>query len=166
MKKPKTAIAISMLFTASIILVSAVSFADQKAEKGNKTTSTDVKRETREAIKAIENYSVEQRDKAIREIKVLIADLDARIDQMQSRIEKSWDELDQSSREKVRKTLKALREKRNDLSEWYGGLKHSSASAWDHVKAGFVEGYEALSNAFDKAESEFNSGAKGGKSGG
>lgn len=54
--------------------------------------------------------------------------------------------------------MKALRKKRNTLSEWYGSLQHSSASAWDHVKEGFVEGYEALADAFGKAESEFDRG--------
>ena len=50
-----------------------------------------------------------------------------------------------------------LRKKRNELSEWYGGLKHSSANAWDHVKDGFAEGYESLEDAFDKADKEFGS---------
>jgi hypothetical protein len=56
------------------------------------------------------------------------------------------------------------RKERNELSEWYGGLKHSSASAWNHVKKGFVEGYESFSKAFDNAESEFNP-EESGKSG-
>jgi len=73
--------------------------------------------------------------------------------------------MDQASREKAKKTLQALRKKRNELSEWYGGLKHSSADAWDHVKKGFVDGYEALAGAFDKAENEFGSDDSG-KSGG
>ena len=65
--------------------------------------------------------------------------------------------MDQASREKAKKNFTGLRKKRNELSEWYGGLKHSSADAWDHVKKGFVDGYEALASAFDKAENEFSS---------
>ena len=157
MKKLKGATAVSTLSAAVLIVVSAASFADQETKSENKGTSNDVKRETMEAIEAIKKYSIEKKDNAVREVKVVLEDLDARIDRMQSRIEKKWDEMDQASREKARKAIQALRKKRNELSEWYGGLKHSSADAWDHVKEGFVEGYEALDKAFDKAENELNS---------
>jgi hypothetical protein len=156
MKTAKTSTAASMLITAVMILISAVSFAGQKAGD-NKAPSKEVKQETMESIKAIKKYTVEKKDEAAREVKVLLEDLDVRIDRMQSRIENKWNEMDQASRESARKTIQALRKKRNELSEWYGGLKHSSVDAWDHVKEGFVEGYEALANAFDKAESEFSS---------
>lgn len=159
MKTPISSSAVSMLIAAVIILVSAVSFAGQKGQD-NETTSKDVKQETKEAIQAIKNYSFEQRDKAVKEVKVVLNDLDGRIDRMQSSIDKRWDEMSQSSRQKAREALKGLREKRNQLSEWYGGLKHSSASAWSHVKEGFIEGYDSVASAFDKAEDEFNSSSK------
>lgn len=165
MKTPKTSTVVPVLIAAAIILAAAMSFAGQKAGTENQATSTDVKRETSEAIQTIKNYSVNQRDKAVKDVKVVLEDLDDRIDRLQSRIQQRWDEMDQSSRERVAKTLKALRKQRNELSEWYGGLKHSSASAWGHIKEGFVKGYETLSNAFDRAESEFSTG-KSDKSGG
>ena len=34
-------------------------------------------------------------------------------------------------------------------------MKHSSAGAREHVKKGFPESYEALSEAYDKAVKEF-----------
>jgi hypothetical protein len=164
MKTLKTTTATSMLTIAVMILISAVSFAGQKSGD-DKTTSKDVKQETMEAIETIKKYTVEKKDEAVREVKIVLEDLDARIDRMQSRVENNWNEMDQASRKKAKKTLQALRKKRNELSEWYGGLKHSSADAWDHVKKGFVDGYEALAGAFDKAENEFGSDDSG-KSGG
>ena len=159
MKTPKAATAISMLIAGAVLLVSAVSYSGQ-AEQDNKTTSKDVKKETREAIQSIKNYSFEQRDKAVEKVKAVLNDLDSRIDRMQNRVEQKWNEMDQSSREKLRTSLKTLREKRNKLSEWYGALQYSSAKAWNHLKDGFVKGYESVANAFDKAEDEFSSGAK------
>lgn len=164
MKKLKAATAVSMLGAAALIMFSAATFADQQTASENKGTSKDVKQETMEAIEAIKKYSIEKKDKAVREVKVVLEDLDTRIDRMQSRIENKWNEMDQASRESARKTIQALRKKRNELSEWYGGMKHSSADAWDHVKEGFVEGYEAVANAFDKAENELSS-DESGKSG-
>jgi hypothetical protein len=165
MKTLSTATVIKTVLTAIIILACGSSFADQKAEGDDKSTANDVKRETLEAVQAIKSYSIKQRDTAVKDVKAALKNLDARIDSMQNRIEGRWDEMDQASREQMRETLRVLRKKRNEVSEWYGGLKHSSAGAWDHVKDGFVEGYKALSNAFDKAESEFKEDASDGSGG-
>ena len=147
---------VSMLITAALFLVSAVSYAGQ-TDQDNKTTSKDLKRETKEAIQAIKSYSYEQREKAVKEVKSVLNDLDGRIDGMQGQIEQKWNEMDQSSRKQMSNTMKTLREKRNQLSEWYGGLQHSSAGAWNHIKEGFIEGYDSVASAFDKAQKEFDS---------
>ena len=142
-----------------------MSSAGQQTTGKNSGTATDVKKETLEAVEALNNYSIEKKDKAASEVKVALEKMDASIDRMQNQIENKWDEMDQASRDKAKETMQALRKTRNELSEWYGGLKHSSADAWDHVKKGFVDGYEALAGAFDKAENEFGS-DESGKSGG
>ena len=75
---------------------------------------------------------------------------------MENRIGKKWGQMDQAARRKAGSTLASLRKQRNELAEWYGGLKYSSAEAWGHVKNGFLKSYEALSKSFGKAESEYN----------
>jgi len=70
-------------------------------------------------------------------------------------MEQKWELMDQAARENAQKTLKSLRQNRNNLAEWYGGMKHSSAKAWGHVKNGFIKSYEALLEAYDKAKKEF-----------
>ena len=155
MNKTKITILWSLL-AALLIMFSTSSIASEKKE--NKTTSAqDVKQETMEAMKAIKNYSYEQKDEAVKKVKAAMDNLDARIDRMQDDVQKNWNKMGQASREKANKTMKALRKKRNDLGEWYGGVKHSSANAWNHVKDGFVSGYESLSVSFDKAQKEFES---------
>ena len=144
------------MVAALILLFSGQLMANEKKESTS-TSAEDVKKETAEAMKAIKNYSYEQRDKAVKEMKTAMDNLDTRIDNMQSRIEKDWNEMSQASREKASNTLKILRKKRNDLSEWYGGLKHSSKKAWNDVKDGFASGYASLAEAFDKAQDEFTS---------
>jgi chromosome segregation ATPase len=157
--KPSTAVSI---FSAAILIIfSATTFADEQSANESKTTSEDVKQETMEAVEAIKKYSIEKKDNAVSEVKVALKNLDARIDRLQNRIENKWDEMDQASRDKAKATMQALRKKRNKLSEWYGGMKHSSANAWADVKNGFVKGYEALANAFNNAESEFSSDESG-----
>jgi len=144
-----------VMVAALMLLFSAPLMASEEKES-QPTSAEDVKKETAEAMQAIKKYSYEQKDKAVKETKAAMDKLDIRIDDMQSRMEKNWNEMSQASREEASKTLKTLRKKRNDLSEWYGGLKHSSAKAWNHVKDGFASGYESLAEAFEKAQGEFS----------
>jgi len=124
-------------------------------QKNHETTAREVSQEVKEAIESIENYSEDKRDEALKKVKMVIHDLDARIDGLEDQAAKRWDRMDQAAREKARSTLKSLRKKRNKLAEWYGGMQHSSTKAWQHVKKGFLESYEALSEAYAKAVKEF-----------
>jgi hypothetical protein len=122
---------------------------------GGKTTAKDVSRKAGETGRAIKDYTVEQRDEAIKQAKAGLDDLDARIRRMERKLDSEWDHMDQAARKKARATLNALRRERNEAAEWYGGLKHSSAESWEQVKAGFVKSYEALKESFAKARKEF-----------
>ena len=63
--------------------------------------------------------------------------------------------MDQATRDKANATLKSLRKQRTELAEWYGGMQYSSVNAWEHVKKGLLDSYEALSKAYNKALKEF-----------
>ena len=156
MKTTKALILIVGIVAVWSIFPAAVSFAEQPAGKEDKTTSQDLKKETSEALQALKNYSVDKKNKAVKEAKVIMDDLDARIDRIQKDVSKRWDKMDQAAREKTEDTLNALQKQRNHLSEWYGGVKHSSADAWDQVKDGFIKSYENLANSFEKAKQEFS----------
>jgi hypothetical protein len=143
------------VFSTALLVLSSPVVAG-KTTTDDKTTSTEVQSETIEALKTIKTYTLEQKDQAVASVGAMLDDLDARMDDMQQRIEGKWDQMDQASRERINATLKKLRRQRNELSEWYGGMKHSSAKAWDHVKEGFAEGYESLVESFDSAEDEFD----------
>ena len=161
MKIQKTAAVILFIVSVFILQFSATAIAGQPEKQDTKVTPKDMKRETLEAVRAIKQYSANQKDKAVKEIKSVLAHVDYRIDQMQHRVEKEWDSMDQASRKKARETMTGLRRLRNNLSEWYGRLEHGSAGAWGDVKDGFLNSYEVLTNAFDKAETEFSSNMKG-----
>ena len=121
----------------------------------SKTTAKDVSKKVGDAGKAIKDYTVAQRDDAIKSAKAALDDADRRINRLERRLESDWERMDQAAREKARATLRALRKERNELAEWYGGLKHSSAEAWDQVKAGFAKSYQTLRESFVKAGKEF-----------
>ena len=140
------AFAVGALFAVSSLAAEA---------PGGKTTAKDVSRKAAETGRAIKDYTVEQRDEAVKSAKAALDELDANIRSLERKLESDWDKMDEAARKKARETLDALRRQRNELAEWYGGLKHSSAEAWDDVKTGFSKSYDALKGAFAKARKAF-----------
>ena len=153
MKTRKSRKAFLMFITAAFFAIGSVSLGAQTSGPG--TTIKDVKEKTEGAVQAIKDYSVNQRDEAVKKAKAAMDELDVRINSMESQLDKKWAQMDQSARKKVRETLTVLRKQRNEAAEWYGGLKHSSSKAWEDVKKGFLKSYQELRDSLDKARSEF-----------
>jgi len=141
------------LALGALLAVSTLSFAAEPS--GGKTTAKDVSKKVEDTGKAIKSYSLAQRDEALKKARAALDDLDARISRLERKLDNDWDKMDQDARKKARATLRALRKERNEAGEWFGGLKHSSAEAWEQVKAGFVKSYEDLKKSFSKARKEF-----------
>ena len=126
------------------------------AEEGKDRSSLEaVKQETRDLLKALKGYSARQREQAIRETRAALADLDRRIEDLETRIEKNWETMDRSARQQARETLKTLRRQRVRVAEWYGSLKSSSGDAWGHMKEGFADAYRDINDAWEKARKEY-----------
>lgn len=129
--------------------------AGTSAEDGGKTTTKEVRREVGDAAEAIKNYTADKRDDAVRHAKTALDELDARIKAMEARIDKNWDKMDKAAREKARATQEALRKQRVVAAEWYGGLKNSTAGAWEGTKKGFSDAYKSLRSSWEKADREY-----------
>jgi peptidoglycan hydrolase CwlO-like protein len=144
--------------TTLTIAVAALTFAFAAAPQlsmADETTAKDVGKKLSEAGTAIKDYSVDQRDEAVKAARAALDDLDASINRLAADIDGKWDKLDASARKKAYESMDKLRKERNDAAEWMGGLKHSSKDAWGEVKNGFAKSYEALANSFSKAKEEF-----------
>jgi rare lipoprotein A (peptidoglycan hydrolase) len=141
-----------------VILLVAVALTVFFAETvfGEKTSKMEVKKEVQEATETIKKYSIEQRDEAVKSTKSTLDKMDKRIDQMESDLNKKWKNMTESAREQKQKSIHALKKKRNEVAEWYGGLKHGSANAWEEIKTGFSNAYEVLGDAVNKAEKELS----------
>jgi len=139
------AIAVSLLALA----LSQPSLADDTP--AGKTTANDVSRKADETARAVKDYTVQQRDDAVRHAKAALDDVDARIRRLETKVDDDWSRMDEAARRKARATLDTLRKERNEAAEWYGGLEHGSAEAWDEVKSGFVKSYDSLKESIGKA---------------
>lgn len=114
-----------------------------------------VKHEWGEAVEVLGNYSAAQRDAAVASAERTLTAMDQRIERLEARTRQQWGKLTQSAREARELTLRKLRAQRNQVAEWYGGMKHSSAGAWESVKQGFIDSYAVLSESFSAAREEF-----------
>jgi hypothetical protein len=119
------------------------------------TSIEDVKKETQDLLQTIGSYTADKKDEAVQKTKEGLNKLDRRIDALEARIDKNWEDMSQTARTEAREKLKALRKQRNQVAEWYGSMKTSSADAWGHMKKGFSEAYKALEDAWAKSEKEF-----------
>ncbi len=119
-------------------------------------SSKEMKKEVSEAASAIGDYTIEQKDAAVSKAKEMMAALDQKTDSLERKLEANWENMQQASRGKYQKSLKELREKRNQLSEWYGGMKQSSKEAWTEVKKGFASTYDGVVKAYEDTEEEIS----------
>jgi Skp family chaperone for outer membrane proteins len=141
------------LRTFALALALAAASQLSLADDTGKTTAKDVGRKVEDTGKAIGSYTIAQRDQAIKSAQAAVADLDARLRRMERKVDEDWDKMDAAARKRARATLNALHKERDEVAEWYGGLKHGSAEAWDEVKGGFVKSYEGLKQSLGKASS-------------
>ena len=151
MKSQRIFCPVIMVAAIAILGITSICFAETSTDK---TTMEEVKQEMQDAIQVLKEYSVDQRDEAVKDTKAALNRLDNRIEALETRIDNNWDTMNEDVREKTRATLKSLRKQRTQMAEWYGSLKSSSAAAWEDIKKGFSDAYTSFYNAWEKAEKE------------
>lgn len=149
MKSRRNAVWTDVGTTLLLVLVTAGGVRADDAAKKDMTAKVEA------AAEAIKNYSVAQKDEAIKSAKTTLEDLDARLKQMEDRLDKEWNQMDSTARNTARTSIRTLHEQRTELADWYGQLKQSSAAAWQQVKQGFVNSYEMLRESVAKAQKGF-----------
>jgi len=145
----------SISIVIALLAISPLSYASPTSDK---TSIEEVKKETSDLIQTLKSYTANQRDEAIRKTKSALDDMDERIKALQAHINNDWDKMDKETRKKSQAGLKALREQRTRVGEWYERLKNSSVDAWGHMKKGFSDAYGSLYDAWEKSEKEFGAG--------
>lgn len=146
----------SVLVLTVLVMVGAspLSLAETTDDKA---TLTEVKQEAQDLMHAIKGYGIEQRDEAIAQTQSALDKMDKRISQLENRVDERRDTMSAASRQETRAALQALRQRRIELAEWYGGMKSSTGDAWEEMKSGFVDAYSTLGDAWEDAQQEFES---------
>jgi len=142
----------SICTLAAQVVLAPLSMAAEP--ESSKVTAKDVSKKADDAARAVGKYTIQQRDEAIKSARSALDDVDARMRALDRKVDREWDQMDQAARKKARAAQAALRKERDEVAEWYGGLKHSSAESWDDVKSGFVSSYQKLKASFAKARKD------------
>ena len=121
----------------------------------DRATVQELQREWDQAIEALKTYSATQREEALARAERLLESMDVRIDRLEATAADEWSQLSEGLSERRKETMQSLREQRRELAAWYGGMRHSSALAWEEVREGFVEAYGSLSESFTDALAAF-----------
>nr|WP_320009648.1 hypothetical protein [uncultured Desulfobulbus sp.] len=111
------------------------------------TENSNVGKEVNEAVEAIGQYSIEQKDAALADAHKLMNKLDKRIEVLEAKIK-------EGAQEKYSSSLETLKQKRKELSKQYASLKASSGDVWDEMKQGFSNAYDALTRSWDNIEED------------
>jgi flagellin-specific chaperone FliS len=114
-------------------------------------TRGEVQKEVKEAMDAIKNYTYEKREDALQRAKKALGELDAELARREEKLSQDWSEMSELARERARETSAELRQRRQELAEWYGGMKHGSQRAWDEIKSGFTDAYAELKKAWEQS---------------
>lgn len=122
----------------------------------NNPADSKLRQEIDQAVDAIRSYSAERRDEAAANARRAAEDLDRQMARLQERTDQSWNRMSQAARTRSQATMAGLRQRRNAMAEWYGGMRHSSTAAWAEVRSGFVTSYHELADALRKARADFD----------
>ncbi len=138
-----------------VLFAGTMAHASEQRPEDKKPGMTEVKQKVGDAVQAIKQYSIDQKDQALAKAREALDKMDSKMDQLENRSREKWQQMSKASRAKTEEELRELRKKRNDIAEWYGGMKQSSARSWNKVKKGFVDSYHSLEQSFDKVAKKF-----------
>jgi len=115
------------------------------------TTSSDLAKETKEAMQAFKAYMIDKKKDAVAYGKELLNKTDAEIDKLQAEADGASGDAKQAYQE----SIEDLKKKRTVAAEKLDALGEASADSWDDAKRGFSEAYKSLYEAYKDALTNF-----------
>jgi hypothetical protein len=137
------------LMLVGILGMSSFCYAETESSQ---TSIEEVKKESQDLLKSIRSYSVDKKDEAVEKAKEGLSKLDKLIASQQAKLDKNWDSMNDTAREKAAENLTALREQRDQVSTWYDSMKTSSVDTWERMKKGYSDGYDAFEKSWGESE--------------
>lgn len=157
MKKNRTSWLSLLIVLGCMVLLSMAPVVLAAQQANEKTSAADVKEKATATYESLKKYTLEQKDEAVAAADEKLKELDTRIAQIQKDLDERWQQMSEATRKKTQESLQELHKEREKVAEWYGGMRHSSAQAWETVKKGFADSYDRLEESLIKAKKDFES---------
>ena len=106
-----------------------------------------VQSETKQAAQDMKNYTYAQKSAFVETMQTQLAALNADLDQLSAKVEKSSDTVKAEAKPK----LQALRDQTGQLNKQLDEVKNATESTWDSVKSGFNKAYDSSKDGFQQA---------------
>ena len=106
-----------------------------------------VQAETKQAVQDMKDYTFAQKAEFVETMQTQLAALNADLDQLAEKVEKSSDAVKAEAKPK----LQALRDQIAQLSKQLDEVKNATESTWESVKTGFKKAYESSKDGFNQA---------------
>src|SRR4029077_19636313 len=98
-----------------------------------------VQSETKQAAQDMKNYTYAQKSAFVETMQTQLAALNADLDQLSAKVEKSSDAVKAEAKPKQQ----ALRDQTGQLNKQLDEVKNATESTWDSVKSGFNKAYDS-----------------------
>ena len=120
-------------------------------------SADDVKQEAGEALDAMKDFTVEQKDKALAQGREMLDGVDRQIEKLDRKISETAQDVSAETREDGRRQKARLIEMRAEAADRLDRLGESTGEAWGDIKDGFAEAFGTLSDAVSDAVDEAGS---------
>jgi cytochrome c556 len=131
-----------------ITLLAAAAFAvgcNKEAATSEQLDKAQAK--TAEAARDMKDYSYAQKAQFVEKMQGELAALNADLNQLAAKIEKSSD----AAKAEAKPKLQALRDQTAQLNKHLDDVKNATESTWDSVKDGFNKAYQSSKDSFQDA---------------
>lgn len=137
-----------LLLTAGVSL-SFLAGCGEKKESG--VTSTDVKKETQEAVKTAKAFSQQQKEQLQDQIEAKIKGYDKNVDELKEKARGVKGE----AKAELNRQLDELRKKKEETSRKLKEMKSATGKAWEDLKTGIETALEDLEKTFQQMMKRF-----------
>ena len=131
--------------------VSADGAAAGGAETVEPSKLQQVQREIEEAVQATSQYTAEQKEKCVADLKQRLEGVDASLEELKE----DASNLSADAKQRWQQGLSDIESKRDELREQLADLSDASGDAWSELKVGFKDAWQDLGNSVEKAAEAF-----------
>ena len=134
------------LVAATLMMVTtAAAWADSTEGVPNVKTPAPEKVEVQAeaTLEDIREFSVEQKNEAMRTARHALDDLDQQMNLLQSEVDSQWRELSQDARLSKQEALSALKQEQKALEAHYRSMQEAGKDNWQSVQDRFQQSWDA-----------------------